>query len=814
MKEKSVIYRVFFVLFGFLCFFYWGNYNFLNATTKSSSQTQKTSQEYVYYIVQKGDTLEKIAKRYNLSVAELKQLNNLKENKIRVGQRLVVGVKNLKPKKEESKPKTSQPVEVYHVIKKGDTLESIAKKYGVTPQEIIRLNNLRKGQLKVGQKLLIKKEGTASVEKNKSLEKKEYVYHTVRKGESLDSIAQKYKVSKEEIKRLNQLRSEILTPNQRLIIRPKEKTDVSSQTTDLKITEEKEESFQVLEKKFEGLKNSPQVSRKQWLSLAGEYRRLYLLYPNQSFAPKAVLRTAQAYYQAYQRYFYKSDLNEVIKNCQRLLTYYPNAPETEEAYYFLAKIYREDLPDKNLSEKYRKELQRKFPKSPYLAKLKPLQEGPTSSIKKEVSKANKKEKKVPVFEPSKVISEPKVVLTPQTSNNSSEIKVSPSVSSPALIADAKRVLEVSPVTGEDYTRIIITLSGNFEYQTNILRGPTPRIYVDIYPAHLDPKVPKEIELKDVHLQKIRVGQFDKNVVRIVLDLNSLTSYKIFKIKDPPQLVLDLTGQEKGTSPAIAKKSEGGKKASKKKPSKDEEYINLARQFGLGIKRIVIDPGHGGDDPGAVGPTGLKEKEVNLAVAKLLSQKLKERLTDVEIIFTRNTDVFIPLIQRPAIANSKKGDLFISIHTNASPDPNARGIEVYYLNFTTDPESMRVAALENSASDKTLSDLQDLIKAVLSNTKLSESKLLAEKINTYLYQNLTRFYPDTVSRGVKYAPFLVLVGTRMPAVLVEVSFITNPIEEARLKNPHYLEMIAEGIAKGIEAYAQTLKLSQNPHGKPL
>ncbi|MCX8042138.1 MAG: N-acetylmuramoyl-L-alanine amidase, partial [Thermodesulfobacteriaceae bacterium] len=163
----------------------------------------------------------------------------------------------------------------------------------------------------------------------------------------------------------------------------------------------------------------------------------------------------------------------------------------------------------------------------------------------------------------------------------------------------------------------------------------------------------------------------------------------------------------------------------------------------------------------------------------------------------------------AIANSKKADLFISLHLNASPDPKAKGIETYYLNFTTDPEAMRVAALENAMSDKGLSDLYDLVRAVLANTKLSESKLLAEKVQRELVRNLSRNYPYVEDRGVKYAPFLVLVGTRMPAILVEAGFISNPSEAELFKKEEFLEKIAEGIIKGIEAYVQSLKFSLNP-----
>ncbi len=345
---------------------------------------------------------------------------------------------------------------------------------------------------------------------------------------------------------------------------------------------------------------------------------------------------------------------------------------------------------------------------------------------------------------------------------------------------------------------------------------------------MDVKVQRVIDLEDRHLKAVRVGQFDPQTVRVVLDLRSLSDYKVFKIGEPYQLIIDLIGKEKRVLREKKEKIASLKELKEERKSllevirkgveKEEgkgnaTYINLARQFGLGVRRIMIDPGHGGEDPGALGPNGLKEKDVVLKLAHLLGKKLEERL-GVEVLFTRNKDVFVPLTKRPALANSQKADLFISLHLNASPDPKAKGIEVYYLNFTTDPEAMRVAALENRANTQGISDLQDLVKAVLANTKLNESRELASKVQRELVRYLSKFYPDIEDRGVKYAPFLVLVGTRMPAILVEADFITNPVIAKRLTEEEYLEKIAEGIARGIEAYIQSLKLSFYPQNEKL
>uniref|UniRef100_A0A7V5XG64 N-acetylmuramoyl-L-alanine amidase n=1 Tax=Thermodesulfobacterium geofontis TaxID=1295609 RepID=A0A7V5XG64_9BACT len=602
----------------------------------------------------------------------------------------------------------------------------------------------------------------------------EYIYHTVKKGETLGSIARRYRVSESEIRRWNNLRSNKVYIGQKLIVGVKEAKEERIKKEGA-VVSDTERIFFELEREYEKLLSNPQATKTDWLKLLSEYRRLYLLYPSSYTAPKAILKTANIYLHLYKNFSDLESLNKAIERYNYLIKNYSRSSEVEEAYYRLILIYKEEIKDKEKEKNLRVEFKAKYPKSIYISKLEEKVEV------KDIKKTERKEKEIKTKEPVTETAKEKIAIS----------DVSP-----------KKVLEVQPVTGEDYSRVIINVSDNFEYQANILKGDKdrpPRIYVDIYPAILDSKVSKEIEIKDALLTGVRVAQFDEKTVRVVLDLNSLTSYKIFKLREPYQLILDLIGKEK-IQKSVAKEA-----------SKKEEYINLARQFGLGIKRVVIDPGHGGEDPGAVGPSGLKEKDVTLAIAKMLAQKLRSRL-GIEVILTREEDKFIPLIQRPAIANSKKADLFISIHTNASPDSKSCGIETYYLNFTTDPEAMRVAALENAASDKSLSDLQDLIKAILVNTKLSESKMLAEKVQEELVKELNKYYPDTINRGVKYAPFLVLVGTRMPAILVEAGFISNPLEEKRLKDQQYLEMIAEGIAKGIEIYIQSLKFSQTYYDK--
>jgi N-acetylmuramoyl-L-alanine amidase len=790
MKNSLVILIL--IIFG-VYFFVFNSSNLL-AKTKSSNPSKNPSQEYLYHKVKKGESLESIARRYGVSVSEIRKWNNLGKGKIRVGQRLIVGVKEAKEeekvKKEAIKKEEAKEEAIYHIVKRGETLDKIAKKYGISVKELKELNNLKSNKVYARQKLIIKKEEKIEAKKTKTekISEKEYIYHTVKRGETLESIARRYGVSVSEIRKWNNLGKGKIRVGQRLIVGVKEGKEERGIKKEAIAVSDIERAFLELERKYELLLSNPQATKTDWLKLLSEYRRVYLLYPSSYIAPKAILKTANIYFHLYKNFSDSESLNKAIERYNYLIKNNPKSSEVEEAYYRLIQIYREEIKDKEKEKSLTAEFKAKYPKSTYLSKLEEKVEA------KEPKKIEKRGKEIKAKEPVKEIAK-----EPAIEPAKEKIALSP--------VTPKKVLEVHPVTGEDYSRVIINVSDNFEYQANILKGDKerpPRIYVDIYPAILDSKVSKEIDIKDALLTGIRVAQFDEKTVRVVLDLNSLTSYKIFKLREPYQLVLDLIGKEK-----IQKSY--AKEVPKKGEPKKEEYINLARQFGLGIKRVVIDPGHGGEDPGAVGPSGLKEKDVTLNLAKILAQKLRTYL-GIEVILTREEDKFIPLIQRPAIANSKKADLFISIHTNASPDSKGCGIETYYLNFTTDPEAMRVAALENAASDKSLSDLQDLIKAILVNTKLSESRMLAEKVQKELVKGLNKYYPDTMDRGVKYAPFLVLVGTRMPAILVEAGFISNPVEEKRLKDQQYLEMVAEGIAKGIEIYIQSLKFSQTYYEK--
>ena len=238
------------------------------------------------------------------------------------------------------------------------------------------------------------------------------------------------------------------------------------------------------------------------------------------------------------------------------------------------------------------------------------------------------------------------------------------------------------------------------------------------------------------------------------------------------------------------------------PTRDGQ-ATLTRALGLKIGRIVIDAGHGGHDTGTIGPTGLMEKDLCLDVALRLGKIIQQRLPGADIVYTRSDDTFIPLEERTNIANQAKADLFISIHANSSQDHGARGVETYYLNLKGSPEAMEVAARENAASDEGVHDLEDLVKKIARNEKIDESKEFAEDIQESLAKRMQKSSKTVRDRGVKKAPFVVLIGADMPSILSEISFLSNPADEKLLKQPEYRQRVAEGLYQGIASYLQSL-----------
>ncbi len=243
-------------------------------------------------------------------------------------------------------------------------------------------------------------------------------------------------------------------------------------------------------------------------------------------------------------------------------------------------------------------------------------------------------------------------------------------------------------------------------------------------------------------------------------------------------------------------------ASAPQPLRDGQST-LTRALGLKIGRIVIDPGHGGHDTGTIGPTGLMEKDLCLDVALRLGKIIEQRLPGADVIYTRADDTFVPLEERTNIANQAKADLFISIHANSSRDTGARGIETYYLNLKGSPEAMEVATRENATSQEGVHDLESLVKRIAETEKIDESKEFAQDIQESLTKRIQKSSKSVRNRGVRKAPFVVLIGADMPSILTEISFLSNPADEKLLKQPEQRQKVAEGLYQGISSYLQNM-----------
>ena len=261
------------------------------------------------------------------------------------------------------------------------------------------------------------------------------------------------------------------------------------------------------------------------------------------------------------------------------------------------------------------------------------------------------------------------------------------------------------------------------------------------------------------------------------------------------------GHVTGDSGLPSRANSPGTPAEPPPPTADGE-ATLMRALGLKIGRIVIDAGHGGHDSGTLGAGGIEEKDVVLDVALRLGKLLHDRL-GAEIVYTRADDTFIPLETRTAIANKAQADLFISVHANSSEDASARGVEVYYLNFTSDPEAMEVASRENAVSTQSVHQLSDLVKKIALKDKIDESRELAEDVDQSLYGGLAKGNEGLKNRGVKKAPFVVLIGANMPSILAEISFVTNQTDADELRRPEYRERVAESLYSGVARYAKAI-----------
>jgi len=360
------------------------------------------------------------------------------------------------------------------------------------------------------------------------------------------------------------------------------------------------------------------------------------------------------------------------------------------------------------------------------------------------------------------------------------------------------------LTSKSYTRVMLDLSQETKYEVRRLKedaakGMPPRVYVDILGARLALTAKEPVPVDDGLLRQVRVGQYGADVVRVVLDLHNLTAHNVFILPDPYRLVIDVAGQRTAERAPASEAPPRVEPAGRTSVAPTRKPAPPA--VASGLRKIVLDPGHGGKDPGAIGPGGIAEKDIVLSIAKKLAAKLKNEM-GIEVVLTRKDDRFIPLEDRTDVAKKENADLFISLHVNASPNVDARGIETYYLDNTTDEAAIRLAARENATSRKNISDLQFILSDMAQNMKLEDSITLAHRIQNSLVSGMTKVMSDVKDLGVKKALFYVLVGAPMPSVLVEMFFITNRSESRAMSQGSSQDAIVEALYEGIQKYSQS------------
>ena len=396
-------------------------------------------------------------------------------------------------------------------------------------------------------------------------------------------------------------------------------------------------------------------------------------------------------------------------------------------------------------------------------------------------------------------------------------------------------------------RVVVDLSSEVEFKQGEAKSPD-RAFIDISPARLNSMLKdKAMPLKTTAVQQIRVGQFDNSTVRVVLDLGTFSRVSSSILREPDRLIIDVAGIEPPapnvasvidepvrpalldlspvklpnaavtrpvpnvvpppppTPPAppvvpkatVAKAPAVETKITPAKPTANGDR-SLVRSLGLKLRKVVIDAGHGGHDTGTVGPSGYTEKELVLDVSRRLKEMLETQL-GAEVVMTRTDDTFVPLEDRTTLANEQEGDLFISIHANSSTVRTVRGVETFYLNYTTSRATIDLQTRENAASDRSIHEIQDLFRKILLQDKVDESRELARFIQKSMFARKNSG-PD---RGVKPALFVVLIGAEMPSILAEISFISNPQEEKLLRSSEYRQQIAESLFNGVRSYSESL-----------
>ncbi|HKL26647.1 MAG TPA: N-acetylmuramoyl-L-alanine amidase [Desulfuromonadales bacterium] len=540
---------------------------------------------------------------------------------------------------------------------------------------------------------------------------------------------------------------------------------------------------------YHALQNSArkQMFRDQWQKVLDGFTAIYEQYPDARRADDALYMTGKTTTGLYRISRVRADAVRAVEIFRELARRYPDSNLADDGLLQAGSLLEESLNDPEMAWRIYRQMRDEFPAGDM------------------AGQAERRLRRLAAYAPAKLPERPKPA---------SRI---PSDGGPTRLTDLRFW------SNPGYTRIVLDLSAQSNFTSNFLpadakEGAPPRLYLDLEPAELGSGLDQPRIVDDGLLQQIRTGRPQPGTVRVVLDLESVSDYKIFPLGDPYRIVVDIAGDGSGSAaaprpvdkPAELRALPADEKADdiarvlESSPGKEATLHIPEAASTMGLRRIVVDAGHGGRDPGAIGPGGTYEKHVTLALAKRLKKKLETEL-GCEVILTRDRDVFLPLEERTAIANKVGADLFISLHANATESHKPYGIETYYLNFSKNDKAAALAARENGTSLKQVSDLELILFDLMANAKINESSRLAAEIQKGLVSGLSRSYGQIKDLGVRQGPFYVLLGATMPSVLIETAFISNPREEKRLISGTYQNHTVDAIAQAVRRYAINNKL---------
>ena len=546
---------------------------------------------------------------------------------------------------------------------------------------------------------------------------------------------------------------------------------------------------------YKRLRNSPTKRQKisEWLQCIDNYQSIYKRYPESAWAPAGMYKAAELHLKLHKISRNAQYQSRALDLLARLKNKYPRSAYTKRAKGMERAMLASVLPKATR------------PAVPHITSKVP-------SKPKHIPKATSGKKK----KPPTLISAKELKSKNQNQMDRLQHQAAPTPA-PAVQPQSRGDAVITSLrhwSNPEYSRIVINGTNKKPFSYGLLKKdpainrPFPRLYVDISDARLGNRVSEHTLINDNLLKQARAGQYKPHVVRVVVDIKSFDTFKIFSLADPFRIVIDI--YDKGASPVAATPVvQSDSQVATTPPSApvknspittdNLKSSDIARQLALGVRKIVIDPGHGGVDPGAPGYVkGVWEKDIVLKLANNLAGQLRRKL-DCEVLLTRTTDKKLTLEERTAFANTQRADLFISLHCNAARNKKLRGIETYILNLATDDAAIAVAARENATSEKNISDLEFILSDLMKHAKIEESTRLAHDVQNAMVKGMQKKYSKIKNLGVKQAPFYVLLGARMPAILIEASFLSNKTECKRLMDPKYQNDICHAITTGIAQY---------------